>query len=191
MKSLLLLGTTLAITGIGQAQSPTIKDAMHHIYDGIEIAYNKKDINAVVSYLSHDYSWRMMDGKKLNLGQARNDIKEQLNSTQSGKWTVTIQNLMGAGPVASAVVQYHFKGVMLDSSKQPYRAEITSIEQQTWIRGADGWKQTQDSILSQSSRNEGLTTRPNVKDSGEPIINVPEKQGNNNNSQDQQVPTGP
>ncbi|HEY3783534.1 MAG TPA: hypothetical protein VGL56_20820 [Fimbriimonadaceae bacterium] len=191
MKSLLLIGTTLTLAGLVHAQTPTIKDAMHNVYDGIEAAYNKKDINGVMSYLTPDYSWRMMDGKNLNLSDAKKDIKEQFDNMQSGKWTVNIQNVMGAGRIATAVVMYQFKGAMRDQTKQLSNVTITSIERQTWINGANGWKQTQDTILSQSSRLDGMTTKPNVKDTSQPIQTGPGKQGNNNGSQDQPVSTGP
>jgi hypothetical protein len=169
MKKAAVFGVLVLVSSGAMAQPKPIKDAMHKIFEDLETAYNKGDSDAVISYLNpSNYSWKMLDGKSLNYGDAKKEIKSELGSIQSGKWHVDLQSAMGSGPVALVVVQYSFKGMMIDDSKHAYPAELTSTERQTWIRGANGWKQASDEILSAKFRSDGTSAIANIKTSDKP-----------------------
>jgi len=162
MKRLAILCVFVSSFGAAFAQTQDVKDALHKIYDKIETAYNKGDADAIIAPLSADYEWKMMDGKTLNLKDAKKDIKSELASVQSGKWHVDIISSLGGSSSVMVTVQYSFKGQMVDSSKVPYNAELTSTERQTWIKLSTGWVQTKDEILGVKSKSDFQKVDPTI-----------------------------
>lgn len=173
--SLIVLGIAMSAMGSGQSQG--IKDTMHTIYDNLEKAYNKGDLDTVVGYTGKDYNWTMLDGKVLNRDDAKKDIKGQFARTQSGEWHIDIKSLVGIGPVATVVAVYRFKGVMLDDSNHPYNTELSSTERQNWNLSGGAWKLTSDSILETSSKSEGMKSVANVTTPGKPVTPPPASAG--------------
>jgi hypothetical protein len=162
MKNLAILGAFLAASGGVFAQSKDYKDSMHKIYADLEAAYNKRDADAIIAPLSPSYSWKMVDGKTLNLSDAKKEIKSELGMIQNGKWHVDIVSLIGGPSFVMVTVQYSFKGSMIDDSKRPYNVELSSTERQTWIKGSGGWQQTNDEILGVKSRADGQRVNPTI-----------------------------
>jgi len=173
MKRLIVLCAAALVCTSALAQPQPIKDAMHKLYGEIEADYNKGAADAVTAYFSPDYVWKMVDGKTLNYNDAKKEIKSELSLIQSGKWHVDVLNVVGSGPVAMAVVQYSFKGQMMDDSKRNYTAELVSTERQNWIRGANGWRQISDEIVNVKWRGDGQKAIANIYTSDKPAASGP------------------
>lgn len=168
MKSLTTIGILALATGAAMAQTNPAKDAMHRIYSDIETAYNKADAAMIVSYFSPDFKWKMMDDKVLNYHDAKNEIKSELAAVQNGKWHIQILDFIGSGPVGMTVVQYDFKGRMVDESKQSYSAELISTERQYWTKTNGKWLQTRDEMVNVKFRGNGLNPIANILTSDKP-----------------------
>jgi len=163
--------TILALAAVGlsslcSAQTAALKADMHQVYEREAALFNAKDADAVFALTTPDYKWTLIDGKTLKREDAFKSIKDQFAKTQSGHWHIDIINVLGAGPIVTSVVQYHFEGMMLDDSKKPYKLEFTSEERQNWLKTAAGWRQTSDEVLGQKSKSEGLKSTPNISSSG-------------------------
>ena len=177
MKNLLSFGLLAALASGAFAQPKPIKDAMHELYANLEKAYNKSDIAAISDDYAPDFQWHMLDGKILKKVDAVKNLKEELSNIQSGKWKITIVNVIGAGDLATTVAQYDFRGYMLDDSKKPYKAEFISTERQNWIYQSGGWKISSDTILNLSSKKNGWIESPNVSTDNTPVQNPPPDNG--------------
>jgi hypothetical protein len=154
--------SSMALCSLGLCQSQRLKQDMHAVYDTLSFAYNKHDIDAVMALTTPDYKWTLIDGKALNRAEARAAIQDQFSKTQGGTWQINIKNVMGVNSVATAVVEYHFLGTMLDNSKKTYKADVTTTERQNWVRTKEGWRQSSDAVLAQHSSRSILKVTPNV-----------------------------
>lgn len=162
MKRICFCFPALAVAPLVAAQTPAIREAMHAVYDKVVAAYNKKDAKAVIALTTPDYKWTMLDGKTLNHKDSLDEIKNEFANIVSGKWKVDIVNAVGQGSLCLVVARYQFDGILMDVAKKTYPARIVSTERQTWVQTADGWRQSGDQVLGQSTKTNGLTTTPGV-----------------------------
>ncbi len=132
------------------------------VYESLSTIYNHEDLDGVMSWVTPDFKWTLMDGTKLNRAAAKASMKDLFDSTQTGHWHIDLLNTVIAGPMATVVAQYRFDGVLLDPSHKPYKATFIDTERQNWLRTPSGWRQMSESMLTQKTYAGGLKATPNV-----------------------------
>jgi len=156
----------LAFSSLCSAQSANLKADMHATYDRVAEIYNDRNLADIMAMLSPDYKWTLCDGYVLKREAVQSSILDQF--TQEGHWHIDILNVLGAGPVATAIVKFQFAGTVLDPAQKAYKIEFTSTERQTWIKTAHGWQQQSDEMLGQESTIDGKKARPNMSSTSKP-----------------------
>lgn len=154
--------TFLSITQPQDAQTQATRQVLETRYGTLADAYNKKDVKAILSHTTSDYTWQMLDGKVLKRKEAEQALKDDLANTETGKWAVKMKSLMVSGPIATVTLQMHFNGTKLDPAKKTYKFEMDSTERQTWQQDNGQWMLKSDVVLAMRSASNGQKLSPQV-----------------------------
>ncbi len=142
---LLLLLAAAAVPAL--AQDGALRKELQAAYDKMAAGIAKKDIKPMIGYLAADFSNEGPDGQK----QGREELEAEFTGymkmvTRVDQVSLKIRKLEVNGDQAVADVAMKLRVQMNDANGdfgekgKAHRLEMDSVEQETWVKGDQGWK---------------------------------------------------
>ncbi len=121
-------------------KSKPVRRALEAQYRKIAAAQNNKDIDALRSLRTSDFTVKMPNGETWDLETSLNYSKRGFEQVQSiNSISNTIESLNVNGDEAVAVVRQQWSRMQIMKGKLR-RVETSAIQIETWVNTADGWK---------------------------------------------------
>lgn len=118
-----------------------------------EAAVARKDVDGAMAECSPDYVTAYPDGRTENYAQARQSMAALFQTTSGMQETNIIQGLRLTGNTAVVQVKNHVEATLPIADPltgKPMTRAQTHIDQETWVKGLQGWLLTRSEIVSSS-----------------------------------------
>ena len=121
-------------------KSKPVRRALEAQYRKIAAAQNNKDIDALRSLRTSDFTVKMPNGETWDLETSLNYSKRGFEQVQSiNSISNTIESLTVNGDEAVAVVRQQWSRMQTMKGKLR-RVETSAVQRETWVNTPDGWK---------------------------------------------------
>ena len=128
-------------------------DAVNAAHTQEEAAVARKDIDGAMAECSPDYVGTAPNGRKANYAQCRQSLVALFQMSSENKETNTIQDLRLTGDTAVLKVKNHVEMTLSfpnPMTGKPITRMQDHLDQETWVKGSQGWLLTSSEILPSS-----------------------------------------
>lgn len=144
------LAALVAVTGVVSgvhADEASGRKQLQMIYDRVDRAMERKDIDAAMAPTARDYAYKMLDGKALTREQSIALFKERFKSVKTMRRSSTKAGEVSVrGDEATAVVTVNQSFILTDSKGKSHPATYRCRARDFWRKADKGWemKRTED-----------------------------------------------
>lgn len=152
-----------AIAQNNQASKQADKQAIIQVYQAMNAAIERKDINQLYSHYAPEYSSIGLDGRSTNLQQQSQEIQKFFQILSKIKARSEFKQIQISGQTATVVGVGYISGILTDpKNPQVYKPiSLESTSQDIWKRTSSGWKLTNTHTLSlKNTSTKNASTRP-------------------------------
>ena len=150
---LLLTPLTLCLappaTSKPAAPVPSARRELQAIYNKIDAAAMRKDVDGVYDFDGDDYTVIDTKGHAHEPSEWRQDFEQALEFVDSVKAVSVIQSFEGTDTEATVTVKEHIVA-RVGNTTTHRTAKVTTddVAREHWVKTADGWRRTRTRILS-------------------------------------------
>ena len=146
---LLLLGGILPPSARADATSDA-RRTLQTLYDNMNKAAAKKDLNGVLAYTAPDFVATGVKGEKRTMADLRAQLTQIFPLLQSWSGASRIQQVtLKGGSTATVVVRENVRMVMVNpQTGQKAVLDSTGTSRDVWVKSGNGWRMKQSRTLS-------------------------------------------
>ena len=132
-----------AVAGPSSAKTaaPSARREIQAIYNKIDAAINRKDVDTAFDYDADDCQYYDKKGHLLEEGSGRQEVVDLLDQVDTVKETTVITSFTGSDAEATVTAKTHV--VLFASNNANGRAikvAFDDISRDYWVKSDDGWK---------------------------------------------------
>lgn len=134
------------------APVPSARREIQAIYNKIDAAAMRKDVDGVYDFDSDDYTLIDSKGHVREPSEGRQEFEQALEVVDSIKAASVIQSFVGTGDEATVTVKEHMVArVANNANGRAIRITAGDVARDHWVKTPDGWRRTRTRILSGKS----------------------------------------
>lgn len=116
------------------------------IYDTIEDAFRRKDLDKILSYMAPEYQGTTPEGKSMTREDLAASLRTQFENMTVTSWHRSITSLDLVGDIATLTVEGAFKATKDGARLEP--VEMQLVNQDTWKCDGTTWQMTASKALN-------------------------------------------
>ena len=131
------------------AATPPARREIQAIYNQINAAAMRKDVDGVYDFNSDDYTVIDNKGHAHEPSEWRQEFEQGLEVVDSLKAVSVIQSFVGTDAEATVMVKEHMIARIANNANgRAVKLTGDDVAREHWVKTADGWRRTRTRILS-------------------------------------------
>lgn len=123
------------------AAPPAARREIQAIYNKIDAALSRKDVDTVADYDAEDCEYFNKRGRRLDAGSGRQALIDLLDNVDSVKRTTTITSFTATDADATVMVRDHVVSAAANRiTGRAVRVVSEEVFRDYWVKTDDGWK---------------------------------------------------
>jgi hypothetical protein len=135
--TLMIAATPLTVLAKGKK---TIRKQLEAAYVKIVDALKKSDPITFEELLAPDFQVTLIDGQTHDREWLLNYLRNNAKTFKVLKLSIEIKELTISGNEAIALIEQKSSRTFTDAEGKPHQLDVGAIQQETWVKTAEGWK---------------------------------------------------
>lgn len=130
-------------------KAPPARAEIQAIYNKINAAAARKDVDGIYLYNSDDYTVIDQKGRSHDGAQGRQEMEQALEIADSLKAVTVIQSFTGTDTEATVTVKEHAAlSAANTTTRRAIKVTVDDVSRDHWVKTEDGWRRNRTRILS-------------------------------------------